>query len=257
MSGRLAGRIAVVTGASSGIGRATAVKLAAAGARVVLAARRGTRLEEVRREILAAGGDAEAAEFDVTNVESCERFVEAFGARHEALDILVNSAGKALGYGPVTEALEADWREMFETNVLGLMRLTRALLPALQRRAVSDLVEVSSIAGCQPYPNGAGYCASKAAVDAFAAALRVELAGTGVRQLVLQPGLVETEFGVVRFHGDAERASAVYRGLAPLTADDVADCVLFAVTRPAHVCIQTMLVTPTAQASSTVVTRRP
>jgi 3-hydroxy acid dehydrogenase / malonic semialdehyde reductase len=146
---------------------------------------------------------------------------------------------------------------MIEANVVGLMRMTRAFLPALLSRGAGDIVHVGSIAGLEPYAKGAAYCASKAAVESFAHALRLELVGSKIRQLVIEPGMVETEFSVVRFHGDKARADAVYRGLVPLSAADVAECILFALTRPPHVSIHTLLVTPTAQASATVSAREP
>ncbi len=251
---RLGGRVAVVTGASSGIGEATARRLAASGALVVLGARRTDRLAEVATSIRRAGGAAEPHVLDVASVESCERFAAEVLRSHGAVDILVNSAGLARGLAPVADFAEADWREMFEANVLGLMRVTKLFLPSLVARR-GDVVHVGSIAGLQPYAGGAPYCASKAAVESFVQALRLDLAQTPIRQLVIQPGLVHTEFSEVRFHGDRERAGRVYEGLEALSADDVADCIHFALTRPAHVSIQTLLLTPTAQTSATVVHR--
>lgn len=249
----LAGRVAVVTGASSGIGEATARLLAARGARVLLGARRTDRLEEVAREI---GERAALRRLDVSDAESCHRFAE-WALDAAAVDTLVNNAGLARGLGPVVGAAESDWREMMEANVLGLMRLTRAFLPALLARERADLVHVSSVAGVQPYANGAGYCASKAAVEAFAQSLRLELSGTKVRQLVIEPGMAETEFSEVRFHGDRDRAEAVYAGMRPLRADDIAACIAFALEQPPHVCLQRLLVMPTAQAAATVIARTP
>jgi 3-hydroxy acid dehydrogenase / malonic semialdehyde reductase len=254
-SNPLAGKIAVITGASSGIGAATASGLAERGAHVILGARRAERLETERRKIAASGGQAEAVELDVASKQSCEDFVGQVLRRHSHVDILVNSAGLARGFEPVTDNSEQDWREMVEANVMGLMRMTRACLPAMIEAGRGDIVHVGSIAGLQPYAKGAAYCASKAAVEAFVQALRLELVGTGIRQLVIEPGMVETEFSVVRFHGDKPRADAVYQGLTPLSAEDIADCIAFALTRPAHVCIQTLLVTPTAQASATLAAR--
>lgn len=250
-------RVAVVTGASSGIGEAIALGLARGGARVIGAARRLDRLERLQARIEGEGGRAEVCELDVSDEQSCRQFARDVIGRHGAVDVLVNDAGGARGFEPVVDGDERDWREMMEANVLGLMRLTRLFLPAMIENKRGDIVQVSSIAALQPYASGAAYCASKAAVEAFAQALRFELVGTNVRQLVIQPGLVETEFSVARFHGDAQRAQDVYRGVQALSADDVADLVLFAITRPPHVCIQSMLVTPTAQASATVVARRP
>ena len=251
----LGGRIAVVTGASSGIGAATARLLAEHGASVVLGARRRDRLEQVRESIAISGGEAACVPVDVADAASTQAFVAEVLARHGTLDILVNSAGLARGFEPVLENDEQDWREMIEANVMGLMRMTRAFLPALIARGGGDIVHVGSIAGLEAYAKGAAYCASKAAVESFVRALRLELVGSRIRQLLIEPGMVETEFSVVRFHGDQNRADAVYRGLVPLSAEDVAECILFALTRPAHVSVQTLLVTPTAQASATVSAR--
>jgi 3-hydroxy acid dehydrogenase/malonic semialdehyde reductase len=248
-------RVAVVTGASSGFGRAVARRLGALGARVVMGARRMDRLETTRAAVEAGGGVAEAFSLDVADRTSSEAFAAEVLRRHGAIDILVNNAGLARGFAPVLDNDEADWREMIEANVMGLMRMTRLFLPALIERGAGDIVHVGSIAGLQPYANGAAYCASKAAVEAFAQALRLELAGKNIRQLVIEPGMANTEFSEVRFHGDRARADRVYEGVEPLGAEDVADCIVFALTRPRHVCIQTLLVTPTAQAAANVVAR--
>jgi len=245
-------RIAVVTGASSGIGAATAAALGRLGCRLVLGARRTERVKAVGDQIAA---EVLCLPLDVANEASCAEFVGATLERHGKIDILVNNAGLARGFEHVVDNDERDWREMMEANVMGLMRITRAFLPSLIGRAHADIVHVGSIAALQPYAKGAAYCASKAAVEAFVQALRLELVGSGVRLLVIEPGMVETEFSVVRFHGDGERAAQVYSGLTPLSADDVADCIVFALTRPPHVCIQSMLVTPKAQASATVFAR--
>jgi 3-hydroxy acid dehydrogenase/malonic semialdehyde reductase len=251
----LAGKTAVITGGSSGIGAATARAFAERGARVILGARRKDRLEAECRKIAASGAEAVALVLDVADAASCEVFAGEVLRRHPTIDILVNSAGLARGFEPVVDSSERDWREMIEANVMGLMRMTRAFLPAMLARRRGDIVHVGSIAGLEPYAKGAAYCASKAAVEAFVQALRLELVGTGIRQLVVEPGMVETEFSVVRFHGDKARANAVYQGLTPLSGEDVAECIAFAVTRPAHVCIHTLLVTPTAQASATIAAR--
>lgn len=249
----LEGKVAVITGASAGIGRAIARALWLAGAQVVVGARRTSRLEQLTTEL---GERAAALPLDVSNASSCQAFVAAVLKQHGAPDILVNNAGLARGLSSVAEGDEADWREMIEANVMGLMRMTKGFLPGMLSRGAGDLVQLSSVAALQPYPNGAAYCASKAAVEAFAFSLRRELLGSGLRQVVIQPGMVETEFSEVRFHGDEGRAKQVYRGVDALSADDIAQCVLFAVTRPAHVSIQTMLVMPTAQATAMETARR-
>lgn len=239
-------RVAVVTGASSGIGEASARRLAEAGFHVIVGARRKERLDALAREI---GGTAVA--LDVTDPES----VAAFCARvPAALAVLVNNAGGALGLEPVAEARDDDWTRMYETNVLGLMRMTRALLPNLLAGR-GHIVNVTSIAGRETYPNGAGYTAAKHAARAVTQTLRMELNGTPVRVTDIAPGLVETEFSEVRFFGDAARAKTVYDGLTPLTADDVADCVVWAATRPWHVNIDEIVLKPVAQAGATRVAR--
>lgn len=240
------GRWAVVTGASSGIGEATARALAGVGFEVVVGARRVERLEALAAEI---GG--QAARLDVTDAASVEAFCALVPAE---LAVLVNNAGGALGLEPVAQARDADWLTMYETNVLGLMRVTRALLPRLLAGR-GHIVNVTSIAGREVYPGGAGYTAAKHAARAITQTLRMELNGTPVRVTDIAPGLVETEFSRVRFFGDAERARKTYEGLAPLTAADIADCIVWAVTRPAHVNVDEIVVKPVAQATALMVAR--
>jgi NADP-dependent 3-hydroxy acid dehydrogenase YdfG len=239
--------VAVVTGASSGIGAATARHLAAAGFDVVLGARRLERLEEVASEV---GGRAIA--LDVTDTES----VNAFCAQVPDCRVLVNNAGGALGRDSVAEADDEEWRWMYDANVMGAMRMTRALLPKLEASGDGHVVMIGSIAGHEPYVGGAGYNAVKFGLRAVTKVLRLELLGHPVRVTSIDPGMVETEFSVVRFHGDEAKAAAVYEGLTPLSADDVADCITFAVTRPSHVNIDTMVVMPRDQAAASVVHRR-
>lgn len=240
--------IAVVTGASSGIGAATARRLAAEGFEVVVGARRLDRLEEVAGPI-----GARALPLDVTDADS----VAAFCAEVPTCHVLVNNAGGALGLDPVADADEEAWRQMYDANVLGVMRVTRGLLPALRAGGDGHIVTIGSIAAHEPYPGGAGYNAAKFAVRAVMGVLRQELLGEPIRVTEVDPGMVETEFSVVRFGGDAERAAKVYEGVTPLTADDVADCVAFAVTRPSHVNIDSMLVLARDQAGARQVFRHP
>jgi NADP-dependent 3-hydroxy acid dehydrogenase YdfG len=239
-------RVAVVTGASSGIGMATARGLASAGYRVIVGARRFERLTALAAEI---GGEAKA--LDVTDAASVVAFVAAAPAR---VHLLVNNAGGAKGLDSVSRAEDGDWEWMFAANVIGLMRVTRALLPNLESGR-GHIVNVTSIAGREVYPGGAGYTAAKHAAVAVTRTLRLELNGKPVRVTDVAPGLVETEFSLVRFAGDAERAAAVYKGLTPLTAEDIADCIVWAATRPPHVNIDEIVVKPVAQASATVVAR--
>jgi NADP-dependent 3-hydroxy acid dehydrogenase YdfG len=238
--------VAVVTGASSGIGAATARRLAAEGYDVVIGARRLDRLEAVAAEI---GG--RALPLDVTDRESVSDFCAAVGACR----VLVNNAGGALGRDPVENADEDEWRTMFEVNVMGSLRMTKMLLPVIEASGNGHVVMVGSIAGYEPYIGGGGYNAAKFGLRALGKVLRLELLGRPVRVSEIDPGLVETEFSLVRFHGDAEQASAVYQGVTPLTADDIADCIAFVVSRPPHVNIDQMVVLSRDQSSATTVHR--
>jgi NADP-dependent 3-hydroxy acid dehydrogenase YdfG len=243
--GALAGKAAIVTGASSGIGAATARALAAEGVRVAGGARRVDRLET---EV--------ALELDVTDRASCERFVADAVERLGGLDILVNNAGLARGRDPVWESSEDDEREVIETNVLALMRITRLCLAHL--RDGGHIVNLGSVAGIWSYPSGSSYVASKFAVHGYTRALRDDLQGRPIRVTNVAPGLVETEFSTVRFHGDEEKAAAVYGNVAlggPLHAEDVADCILFALTRPPHVNVDEVVVMALAQVSGASVVR--
>ncbi len=249
-----AGKIAVVTGASSGIGAASARALAAAGFRVILGARRLDRLVEIAREINAAGtAEALAMTLDVADPVS----VDVFAGGVPQVHLLVNNAGGAQGLEPIAEARDADWRTMWEVNVLGLMRVTRALLPALLASGDGHVVNLGSVAGFETYAGGAGYTSVKHAVRAISRTLRLELLGKPVRVTEIDPGMVETEFSQVRFRGDREKASAVYRGMQPLVAEDVADCVVWAATRPSHVNVDEIVVRPRDQATAHHVHRRP
>ena len=234
-------RVAVVTGASSGIGAATSRSLAAAGFEVVAAARRLERLEPLAEEI---GG--RALRLDVTDPDSV---VELARAVPDAA-VLVNNAGGALGVGPVAEADEEEWRQMYESNVLGVMRVTKALLPALERSGDGFVVIVGSVAGVEVYPGGGGYTAAKHGANAIARTLRLELLGKPIRVSEIAPGMVETEFSLVRFGGDERRANAVYEGMTPLSGEDVADAITYVVTRPPHVDVDYVSIKPTAQATA-------
>ncbi|MFC5909477.1 SDR family NAD(P)-dependent oxidoreductase [Streptacidiphilus monticola] len=235
-------KIAVVTGASSGIGEATARQLAAAGYRVLLAARRVERLEALAKEI-----DGVAYALDVTDREA----VDAFAASLDRVDVLVNNAGGALGAESVEEGDPADWLRMYQVNVLGVLHMVQALMPALRASGDATIVVLSSTAGHVAYEGGGGYVAAKHGAHAIAATLRLELVGEPIRVIEIAPGMVKTEgFALTRFRGDAERAASVYAGVAaPLTADDVADVVTWAVTRPSHVNVDLLVVRPRAQAA--------
>lgn len=237
--------VAVVTGASSGIGAATAVALGAAGYEVVLGARRVDKLTDVAHRIGDAGGSARVVELDVTDQAS----VDALAAAVPQCDVLVNNAGGALGMESVEGAVEDKWRWMYEVNVLGTLRVTRALLPAL-KVAKGAVITIGSIAARQNYPGGAGYNAAKHGERALTEVLRQEIAADGVRVTEIDPGRVHTDFSLVRFDGDADKAERVYQGVESLTAEDVADVITFVATRPAHVNIDFLQITPIDQAGS-------
>lgn len=243
--------IAVVTGASSGIGEATAIALGRHGYRVVLGARRVDRLKRI------AGEEGVALRLDVTDEESVKEFVAEIGRRFHRIDVLVNNAGGALGLNPIADAIDDEWIGMWKTNVLGLMWMTRACLPLLRKAKHGHIVNIGSIAGFETYKGGAGYTAVKHAVRAISKTLRLELNGEPIRVTEVAPGLVETEFSLVRFHGDRNKAKEPYEGIKPLSAEDIADCVLFAVTRPPHVDIDEIVVRPVAQANVVTVARKP
>lgn len=243
--------VAVVTGASSGIGAATVVALGRLGYRIAAGAR---RLERVRRVV---GESGVALPLDVTKLDSIDAFVGDLNKRFGRIDVLVNNAGLALGLTPIAEASDEDWIRMWETNVLGLMRMTRACLPLLRKARHGHIVNLGSIAGFETYKGGGGYTASKHAVHAISRTLRLELNGEPIRVTEIMPGMVETEFSIVRFHGDHKAAKAVYQGVKPLVAADIADSIVYAVTRPPHVDIDEVVVRPVAQAAAWLVARKP
>ena len=240
-------RTAVITGASSGIGAATARALSGEGYRTVLGARRLDRLEALAVEI---GGEAHA--LDVTDPAS----VESFAAALDSCDVLVNNAGGALGLDSIAAADEEKWLTMYESNVMGQMRMTRALLPKLVESGDGHVVGVTSIAAIEPYLGGAGYNAAKHAQRAMLRVLRQELLGRPVRVTEVAPGMVETEFSLVRFGGDEEAARRVYDGMQPLSATDVAECIRWALAQPPHVNVDEIVVRPRDQATATAVHRR-
>jgi NADP-dependent 3-hydroxy acid dehydrogenase YdfG len=248
-------RTAVVTGASSGIGAATSVRLAEAGYRVVLTARRTDRLDDVAKQISAAGGIAEVHQLDVTDRPA----VDALAALLDSCDVLVANAGGAIGADTVAESSPADWQAMYDVNVLGTLHPVQAFLPKLIASGAGTIVLMSSTAGFTAYEGGGGYVAAKHGTHAIAATLRLELYDKPVRVIEIAPGMVKTaEFAVKRFRGDAGKAAAVYAGVAePLTDTDIADAVIWAVTRPAHVNVDLMVLRPRAQAAQHKVHREP
>jgi NADP-dependent 3-hydroxy acid dehydrogenase YdfG len=240
-------RVAVVTGASSGIGAASARRLVKEGFEVVVGARRADPLRELADEIGAA-----ALPLDVTDAPS----VESFCAAVPRCDVLVNNAGGAVGMEPVEHANVEDWAAMYDSNVLGTLRVTQGLLPLLEAGGDGHIVMMGSWAAHEWYVGGAGYNAAKTGLRAVTHVLRMELVGRPIRITEIDPGMVETEFSIVRFRGDTERAAKVYEGMTPLSADDVADCVAWAVTRPSHVNIDEIVLKPRDQASTRLIHRR-
>lgn len=250
-------KLVFVTGASAGIGEATARAFAAEGSKVLLCARRVDRLERLARELEREHRVAvHAFRLDVRDQAEVERSVSGLPAEWRAVDILVNNAGLSRGLDKLPHGLVDDWEEMIDTNIKGLLYVTRAVLPGMVERGRGHVINVGSIAGHEVYPAGNVYCATKFAVRALSKGLRLDLSGTTVRVSEIDPGMVETEFSLVRFHGDLERAGQVYKGLTPLGPEDIADTVVWCATRPPHVNISEVVVMPTAQASTTLVHRK-
>ena len=246
-------KTALITGASAGIGAAVARRLARRGYRLILVARREDRLQALRTECLALGSsEVQVATLDISDRKACEAF---FKSTHE-LHVLVNSAGLAAGTDPMDRAKISDWESMVETNVMGLLYMTRLAVDSLKATR-GHVVNLGSVAGHWTYPGGGVYCATKAAVRALSEGLRLDLMGTGVRVTNIEPGMVETEFSVVRYGGDQGAADKVYRGMEPLTADDVAESIEWCLDRPARVNIQEMMIFPTDQAGVGFVNRHP
>ncbi len=252
----LKGKTVFITGASSGIGLSCARAFAAAGAKILMCSRRGERLEalagNLKREF---GVPVRAVPLDVRNQAGVSRTVAALPEEWRAIEVLVNNAGLSRGLDKLHEGLLTDWEEMIDTNVKGFLYVSRAVIPGMVERGSGHVIHIGSIAGYEVYPGGNVYCATKFAVRALSRGLRLDLSGTPIRVTEIAPGMVETEFSQVRFHGDAERAAQVYQGLEPLTPDDIAEAVVWSATRPARVNISEMIVMPTAQASATTVHR--
>ncbi len=256
MAFSLAGKVVVISGASAGIGTACAQLFAEHGATLALGARRLSRLVEQAPSLKKAGAkDVLTLELDVTDEDSVGRFTDAVLAKYGRIDVLLNNAGLAAGLDPVVTGKDEDWRAMLETNVYGLLRLTRRVLPTMLAQKAGHVINMGSIAGFYTYANGAMYAGTKHAVKAITGALRLELNGTPLRVSEIDPGMVETEFSVVRLK-DEDRAKAVYDGMTPLSGRDVAECALFCATRPAHVNIDHVIVMPVDQAAVHKVHRR-
>jgi 3-hydroxy acid dehydrogenase / malonic semialdehyde reductase len=247
----LKGKLVFITGASSGIGAATALAFAAEGARLLLAARRADKLAEIASSALKHGAEAvHTVSLDVSDRKAVQQTVDALPAEWAPIEILVNNAGLSRGLEKLYEGKIEDWEEMIDTNVKGLLYVTRAVVPGMVERGRGHVVNLGSTAGEMTYPGGAVYCATKAGERAINDGLRQDVLGTPIRVTTVDPGMVETEFSIVRFHGDTERASNFYKGIEPLTPADIADAILWAVSRPANVNIARIMLTPVQQANS-------
>lgn len=266
MASRLADKWVLITGASSGFGAAAARQFGAEGARLLLGARRMDRLEAVAAEARHAGApEAHIHALDVSQTASVNAFLawsreriasSAVTPEAVVLDVLINNAGGALGLEPIAEGRDEDWETMMQTNVLGILRMTRAALPLMVNNPGGSIINVGSLAGRVAYEGGAAYCGAKAAELQITKALRLELSGTGVRVSSVDPGLAETEFSLVRFKGDAAKAKKPYEGTFPLVADDIAEILVWVASRPPHVNIDEMLIKPTDQAAIHKIYRR-
>ncbi len=250
---RLKGKTAVITGATAGIGYKTAELFAEQGVNVVITGRRNHRLEEMKKDFESRfESQVQTAAFDVQNPEACGKFVDSLST---SVDILVNNAGLAKGTDPVYSAEFDDWNTMIDTNVKGLLYLSRLISPQMKERNTGHIINVGSIAGHESYAGGVVYTATKHAVKAITEATKKDLHGTEVRVSMISPGLVETEFSEVRFSGNTEKAAKVYKGMKPLVAQDIAEVILFVANRPAHVNIMDTIIYPVAQSSATMVHR--
>jgi len=257
MSAFLTDRIVLITGASSGIGAACARVCAQAGANLILAARRADKLQDLAAQLHETFEcDTLCLPLDVQQPDAVAAAIEELPDPWQTIDVLVNNAGLSRGLDKQHEASLQDWEEMIDTNIKGLLYVTRAVVPGMVARQRGHVVNVGSIAGRQTYPGGSVYCATKAAVKALSEGLKLDLLGTPVRVTNIEPGLVETEFSMVRFRGDSARAESTYAGMTPLYAEDIADAVIYAITRPPHVNISEIFLMPTDQSSSTLVHRR-
>ena len=242
----------LITGATSGIGKASAELLASLGFRLILTGRRKDRLVELK-DNLSHLAKIHILNFDVRDKDAISKLIEGLPKDFREIDVLINNAGNAYGMGPIHEGELDDWDNMIDINLKGLLYVTRAISPQMVERKSGHIINIGSLAGVETYPNGAVYCASKHAVVAASEGMRKDLNPYGVKVSTISPGLVETEFSEVRFHGDKEKAASVYKGFLPLSAFDIAETIEFVVTRPDHVNIGDMLVLPSSQASSTIV----
>lgn len=248
-------KIALITGATSGIGQATALKAAEAGFDIIITGRRDDRLQHLAEEIRKKGSEVLTLCFDVRDAEAVKKAINSLEDKWKNIDVLVNNAGLAVGVSPLQEGIVDDWERMIDTNVKGLLYITRAVAPLMIQKNSGHIVNIASIAGKEVYPGGNVYCATKHAVDALSRAMRTDMLKHNIKVTNIAPGMVETEFSLVRYKGDAEAAKNVYKGMIPLSNEDIADTILFAITRPAHVCLNDIVIMPTAQANSRDVKR--
>ena len=249
-------KIVMVTGATSGIGEACARKFASGGYNVIITGRRGEKLDALRRELESRGAEVLAMQFDVRERESARKAVDFLKGKWAKIDVLINNAGLALGLDKEYEGDFNDWDTMIDTNIKGLLNMTRFVVPGMVERNEGHVINIGSVAGDVAYANGNVYCATKAAVKALSDGLRIDVAESDVRVTNLKPGLVQTNFSNVRFHGDDARAESVYKGVKPLTGDDIADVAFYAASAPAHVQIAEVLILATHQANGSVIARK-
>ena len=249
-------RIVIVTGATSGIGEATAIKCAKAGFDIIITGRRKERLEALNCKLQSMGAETLSLCFDIRICTEVEKAVNAIPEKWRDISVLVNNAGLAVGVAPIQEGIIDDWERMIDTNIKGLLYMTRAVAPLMIEKGEGHIVNLASIAGKEVYPGGNVYCATKHAVDALSKAMRVDMLKYGIKVTNIAPGMVETEFSLVRYKGDRKAADGVYKGMTPLTNEDIAETVLFAITRPFHVCLNDIVIMPTAQANSCDVIRK-
>jgi len=250
------GKIVLITGATSGIGQACARKFAENGDKLILTGRNEHRLAEIRKELTEKGVEVLTLAFDVRDREKAARYISELPAEWQKIDVLVNNAGLALGLEPEYEGSLDDWETVIDTNIKGLLTMTRLIVPGMVERNSGHIINVGSVAGDAAYAGGNVYCASKAAVKALSDGLRIDVAHTAIRVTNLKPGLVETNFSNVRFRGDTDRAANVYKGIQPLTGDDIADVAVYAANAPAHVQIAEVLILATHQASGSLIVRK-
>ncbi len=242
-------KIVFITGASSGIGRASAIAFAKQGAKLILAARRVERLQALTKELDVP---VYPMTLDVCDKKAVQHQLEALPQEWQAIDVLINNAGLARGYSSIEQGSTNDWEEMIDTNLKGLLYVTQKVAELMITRQQGHIINISSIAGREAYPNGNAYCASKAAVSMLSKAIKMDLVKHNIKVTSIEPGAVETEFSVVRFHGDTEKADNVYQGFTPLKPEDLADTILYVANTPAHVNITELMILPTAQASATI-----